>query len=846
MKKPTSMTKQLALLGSIIAASLLALVVRFLGLFQRRERTPATPHRPSNAQSDQSPSTPSPTPPSSSDNLISTNIALHQRVQELEGLIHKLEQQQREAGIRPVVDLKVRLRAGLILVPALLLASISPVMVVMDRWLDKTDFRFAPQSAWCNIDFFCQTTLPSYYAFILASFVVLMIFLLIVVRERSDDLRSSPTYSDAIRSTAIARREIHRRASLGLKVGAAVGFAITIIIGLVNDQPPSWLPLLVLIAYITGEILEEGSSFHLWDYLRLNAPKLFSIILAQLTLIIFLASFSSGGEFRWVFAILLILGMGNLYRYRREISPVIWVVTLAVVLYTLKINSWRYSTIGDEYSFYSFAKYIAEEQRASDIINSLFVGNAVYGTHPYFSSLLQAISMMFFGSDNFGWRFSSIYLCALSIGFFFLFFKTFLSQRVALIISVLLASSHYLMNFGKIGYNNLQALFMMSVVLWAASWAVQTKRPIAFTILGLSMGTCLYVYPAAFYVLPLPILLLLFFLPPTSSQALRSWLRMLAGFCLLLLPLLFQPEYWQVKIAGTLFYTPEIAQTSSRLLTHFSSNLLYTFFSYAYIPEESHFIVASYVDPLTTVFLPIGIVLLLKLAPKQRFAVFIAIALIVESFLVGASHDRFFPPNTRMFLMLPWFFLFAAMGIVWTIKQVMRIASFRWRETSLMGIVLAGILGLNLTQSLWLFPERTLGIPNLEILFLRMLQHDQKEDPKRSKVYLFITKTDWGIDGIRTLQEAYSVPDSQAQLLRLAVSEPELPDWAVNRILEENTVVIIQPWMEDTLQEPIAASLSELGKVSCDVSNTPQVEPRFTFWYSPGYEKLCQVAATTY
>jgi hypothetical protein len=360
------------------------------------------------------------------------------------------------------------------------------------------------------------------------------------------------------------------------------------------------------------------------------------------------------------------------------------------------------------------------------------------------------------------------------------------------------------------------------------------------------MGICLYVYPAAFYVLPLPILLLLFYLPPTSRKVLRYWLRMIAGFCLLLLPLLFQSEYWKVKIAGTLFYTPEIARTSGRLLTHFSSNLLYTFFSYVYIPEESHFVVSSYVDPLTTIFLPIGIALILRLAPKQRFAAFIVSAFVFESFLVGATHDRFFPPNTRMFLLLPWFFLFAAMGIVWTIKQVRRIASFRWRATSMIGIVLACILGLNLTQSLWLFPERTLGIPSLEVLFLRMLQHDQKEDPKRSKVYLFITKTDWGIDGIRTLQDVYGVPGSQSQLIRLAVAEPELPDWAVNRILEENTVVIIQPWMEDALQDPIAASLSELGKQSCDVSNTPQVDPRFTFWYSPGFEKLCEVAATTY
>ena len=87
--------------------------------------------------------------------------------------------------------------------------------------------------------------------------------------------------------------------------------------------------------------------------------------------------------------------------------------------------------------------------------------------------------MKLFGSHNLGWHLSSLYLSAAAVGLFYLFFKTFVPRRVALVAAFFLAVSHYIMTFGKIGYNNLQALFAMSLALCAATWAIRTKRRIA-------------------------------------------------------------------------------------------------------------------------------------------------------------------------------------------------------------------------------------------------------------------------------------------------------------------------------------------------------------------------------
>jgi 4-amino-4-deoxy-L-arabinose transferase-like glycosyltransferase len=118
--------------------------------------------------------------------------------------------------------------------------------------------------------------------------------------------------------------------------------------------------------------------------------------------------------------------------------------------------------------------------------------------------------MKLFDNRNFGWRFSNPFLMACSLPFFYYFFKAFVSQRIALMAVILLGFSHYLLSFSKIGYNNLQALFATGLVLASLTWALQSMKPIAFSATGLVMGLCFYIYPAALYVVPLPVLNLVF------------------------------------------------------------------------------------------------------------------------------------------------------------------------------------------------------------------------------------------------------------------------------------------------------------------------------------------------
>jgi 4-amino-4-deoxy-L-arabinose transferase-like glycosyltransferase len=395
------------------------------------------------------------------------------------------------------------------------------------------------------------------------------------------------------------------------------------------------------------------------------------------------------------------------------------------------------------------------------------------------------------------------------------------------------------MAFGKIGYNNLQALFAMSLSLCAAAWAIRTKRRIAFVVLGLACGLCFYVYPAALYALPVVGLLLLFYFPPTSRLALRRWSVLAVSLLMLVFPLFLQPGYWQAKVAGTLLYNPQVIQTTASVVTHFATNLAYSFFSFVYVPEESHFVTVSYVDPLTAVFAFIGIACLLRWGWRERFTRFLLAGLAVLLLFVGASHDRIFPPATRMFLLLPWFALIAAIGLIWLVERMKQAGLPRLPLVGLVASVLVAVVGLNLYQAYTLSWQRMTGLQSVESLFLRLAMRVQNVVAEPPKTFVVVTDSKWGIGGLQMLQQVYSVPPSPGQLVQVTVAGPSFSESDRAIIVDRNALVIIQPRMDEFWQKSLESSLEKLDKVPCGIKTTNGTL-RFTLWYSPELTRMCE------
>jgi hypothetical protein len=716
------------------------------------------------------------------------------------------------------------------------LAALPSWLVVWDRWQGHALASPALNEGWSKVPFLRNLSLPPYFLLVFPCFPAVLILVWwnkhnpIIVFPKLRPVLSVPAAEGVSRA--------QQRAGNAVLVGSGVGLVAIVLRILTLRSLPGWELVVALLAYAVGWALREISVQELLGVWREKQDLVLSVVLAHLALIALLAACTSRREMRWLPFFLFVLAALNLLRHRRLVHPVFWITSLALVLSTLELNRWWFSVVGDEYSFFQIAKRILEQESLSVIGSKLFLGVEVFGSHPYLSSLIQAVSMKVLGVDNFGWRFSSIYVSAVSIGLFYYFFRAFVSRSTALLACTFLAASHYLMNFSKIGYNNTQALLAVSLALAASVWAVRSKGPLAFALLGLAMGFCFYVYPAALYVLPITGLLLVFYAPPRSRPMAGCWVVLLVSVLLCIFPLFLQRAYWESKRAGTLLIDPVLAQNVGAAAIRHAQALTYAAVSFVYVIDERHFVASSYVDPLSAALVIVGLSYILKLALKARTARFLLLSFSVLLVLLGATHGEVNPPTTRMFLLLPWWALFAAVGLTWVVEQIANVLGGRWHIAGFWGLAMVAILTLNLYQAYVLTPPRMERYQNEVTLYLRMVMQAQEQHSDPMPAFVFITDPGWSPEGIRDNLHPVYFPDSPPELKSVVVTDANLPAEARALIADPNTLVVIKPWLTASWRSNLEDGLRALGKVPCDIK-TLKGTTRFQLWHSGGWGTLC-------
>lgn len=729
---------------------------------------------------------------------------------------------------------------GLLLL--ILAAALLPsILVVRERWLGLESWDFFTSEAWAKSEFLTRTALPGYFASVLAATAALFILVFVYRGVKRIPAGSGP--SPEIEQAAAAGDASEavsptRRALLWMLAGVVLSL-VSVVASLWLRQVLDWGFLLAILLYVVGWLIQENPFRPAWLALQRNSQPLLAFLTLHAALLGWIVSRESTQAFRW-WLLLLVALAASTWRDWRRIPPIGWIFNLGLACYAWNLHGWQFSIIGDEYAFFNSALEVATRHDLGQILGNLFNGSFVYGSHPYLSSLIQAISMRLFGLDGFGWRFSNATLCALALVAFYFFFKHFVGTKKATLAALLLAASVYLMTFGKVGYNNLHAYLAMGVALAAASWAILSRKEAAFVGLGLSLGLCFYVYPATLYILPLPLLLLLLYLPLRSRKTWFSLAWMAIALLLCVAPLLLQPEYWASKKMGLVINSPEIVQTTRGAAQHVFSNFIDAAYSFLYTPQESHLVPVGYTDPLTAAFILIGLALTFRGAPHKKFNLFAWVSLILLLVLAGVSHDRQFPPTTRMFLLLPLWVYFAVEGLSWLAEQTAALQITRQAQR-LLAVLVVIVIALNLYQAYGLSLKRNLNYQSLESLFLGIVQRGESFEPTRVKplTFLFLTNPDWGIDGLHTLLHAYPYPASRVRLAREVVLQPILPLNAYSTISERDTLVILQPEMDAQWQEMLGAQLKGLGKESCEIKESSGQDTRFRLWYTPGLQALC-------
>ncbi len=706
------------------------------------------------------------------------------------------------------------LRGNITYIVILILAFFPSVLVTLDRWFDVQWIHKQFLSTWCYPAIHCNSILPAYFVIILPG-TVLLVFLFIF---RGDQITALLPVKAPIHEQNETLPSPRQRRFGGLFISISIIWIVWRIVWVwQNTATPGWNYLGAYLLLLCGWTLRGIPVHHVVAHWKENRRKYCFLLINHVSLIGGLASVSTSSK-SWPLFLLLFLVSTLVYRKSlRDISISYWLSSFALVIFTLGINHWSFSIIGDEYAFFRYAENIVQHQNLSNIGAHLFYGQGVYQTHPYLSSLIQAVSMKIFGIYNFGWRFSNIYLSTIAIGLFHSVFRSFLRAPAAALAGLFLAFSQYLITFGKIGYNNLQAFFLLALVLYFTRKAISHRRCVDFAILGSAWGLCFYIYPAALFVPPISLLLLLFYHFPISHSAIRNWGISILCLLLLLLPLVSQTTYWLNKIPGTFLYTPALSQSTANIAHHLSSNLLSAMFSFLYAPEETHFVAGSYVDPLSAALTLLGLSLLLSKYRSDKFATFLIASFVYLLFFLGATHDRSVPPTTRMYLLLPWFAIFSAIGFMWIIQGINAI---RWRRL-LTALTLVVCLVLNLYQAFPLAQKRmAYRYHSFQVLFLRDTpQLLAPKDGVNPLITILNQPNTHVLESLYELLDIYQIPYTREQLTEVD-AEIFLQDNLDEEWLSDtHSLIIITPWVHGEMRTSIEQVLSQTGKRRCEIKN---------------------------
>jgi hypothetical protein len=333
------------------------------------------------------------------------------------------------------------------------------------------------------------------------------------------------------------------------------------------------------------------------------------------------------------------------------------------------------------------------------------------------------------------------------------------------------------------------------------------------------------------------------FVPPSNGDSIRKYFVASLSTLVLIAPLVLQPQYWNSKLPGTLFHEGRVTTSVGSIATHLASNFLYAVLSPLYIVEESHFISVSYADPLTAGLFFLGLAYLIRQRGRHRFATFVLLSLFFLLVVVGTTHDRKYPPNTRMFLVLPWIALLAAIGATWVAAQLRGLGLARRWMTVILGLLVVSLVSLNVYQAYPLSKQRLRSTyQSVQVVFARLAQEVFAAPELKSKGFVFLNDPrSVNVDSMRELLAIYGIAFDASRMREVIVRGPELSAAEQSLIADRNSLVFVNPFLDARWRQSYESVLRQAGKQPCRIL-TSAGDHRFTIWQAEMSIEQCDLA----
>lgn len=286
-------------------------------------------------------------------------------------------------------------------------------------------------------------------------------------------------------------------------------------------------------------------------------------------------------------------------RFGWDLAFIAGLMLLFLLLNGRDLTDWYYSAIGDEYAFFNTANDVIDHG-----LQRPFSQRGVYGKQPMLNSAYQALVMLIFGRDMFGWKMASVLSLVIAIPGLYLLARALANRRVAIVSTMLFSLSHYLFAYAHIGYNNIHAI---APTVWALALFVvglQKRSPLLLYAAGLTAGLGFYTYYSARAIVPIILLFVI------GDAIWRRRLKELWPFGLgfvVTAAMIFVVNRAEVvtsmlgQIPGG--YSEAVTgDVTGRILANASKNL----FAFNVNPDQIHYVSGSLLDPVSAVLAALG------------------------------------------------------------------------------------------------------------------------------------------------------------------------------------------------------------------------------------------------
>ncbi len=407
---------------------------------------------------------------------------------------------------------------------------------------------------------------------------------------------------------------------------------------------------------------------------------------------------------------------------RAETGWLVLLSALALRLYTLDINAWQYSFIGDEYSFYHFIQRLIKEGRIEKL--NPFSATAVYGSHPAMASYYQALVARVFGAENAGWRLSSSLAAAACLLPFYIMLKSLFSRRTAVIGTCLLFASHYVIAYSHLGYDNNHVIFPLVLGLAALFWGIESGSLLGFALAGTACGWGFYTFYSSRLAVGIALIFfLLMFIDRLRPRHVIYLGVFLLAFSLCVAPLLMnshgnfvlsvlkesalRSDLSGPQATGTALQALSQLKLEGDLRTLLLRNIGFSLLIPLHYQASGHFVQGQLLDFLSGLFCLLGMGYSLLWGLRRRDYLALNISYFVCLLAVGAVSYHAYPPVSRLFFMLPFLIAYAAIGMRGTLVALAPLLP----AAALGRALLVTVVGLNFWHAYYRAPSRLAATP---------------------------------------------------------------------------------------------------------------------------------------